>query len=51
MSMFINIEFEKLNKTATEKKVIDFEKTILGLNRKASNDAAHVDIGDFLSKW
>ena len=45
--MFIKMDFEKWDKTATEKVHLRFCKAFLGLNRKASNHAARAELGRF----
>ena len=45
--MFSKLDFEKWNKTQSEKVHIKFCKLFLGLNRKASNYAARGEMGRF----
>ena len=45
--MFIKMDFEKWDKTATEKAHLRFCKMFLGLNRKASNHAVRAEMGRF----
>ena len=45
--MFIKMDFEKRDKTSTKKVDLRFCKTLLEINRKASNHAARAEMGRF----